>query len=75
MKHKHILLSFLLMASAGAQAEWFLRGTHNNWVATQMNAGGTNTMELTNVVFPAAGNIKFDRYGDWSENYGKFPID
>ncbi|HTF96072.1 MAG TPA: alpha-amylase family glycosyl hydrolase [Cellvibrio sp.] len=70
MKHKHILLSFLLMASAGAQAEWFLRGTHNNWVATQMNAGGTNTMELTNVVFPAAGNIKFDRYGDWSENYG-----
>lgn len=70
MKRKHILLSFLLMSSAGAQAEWFLRGTHNNWVATQMNAAGTNTMELTNVVFPATGSIKFDRYGDWSENYG-----
>lgn len=70
MKHKHILLSFFLLASAGAQAEWFLRGTHNNWAATQMNSGGTNTMELTNVAFPTAGSIKFDRYGDWSENYG-----
>lgn len=70
MKHKHILLSFLLVTSASAQAEWFLRGTHNNWAAAQMNNAGTNTMELTNVVLPAAGSIKFDRYGDWSENYG-----
>jgi cyclomaltodextrin glucanotransferase len=70
MKHKLILLSFLLAASASAQAEWFLRGTHNSWVATQMNSAGTNTMELTNVVFSSAGSIKFDRYGDWSESYG-----
>lgn len=70
MKRKHILLSFLLMASAGAQADWYLRGTHNNWGATQMNAAGTNTVELTNVIFAAAGSIKFDRYGNWAESYG-----
>lgn len=70
MKHKLALLSFLLATTASAQAEWFLRGTHNNWTATQMNPAGTNTMELTNVVFSSAGSIKFDRYGDWSENYG-----
>ncbi|MFC3115104.1 alpha-amylase family glycosyl hydrolase [Cellvibrio fontiphilus] len=70
MKHKLVLLSILLATSASAQAEWFLRGTHNNWAAAQMNPAGTNTMELTNVVFSSAGSIKFDRYGDWSENYG-----
>lgn len=70
MKHKHILLSFLLITSAGAQADWYLRGTHNNWGATQMNAAGTNTMELTNVVFSSTGSIKFDRFGDWAESYG-----
>ncbi len=70
MKHRHILLSFLLMTSAGAQADWYLRGTHNSWGATPMNAAGTNTVELTNVVFTAAGSIKFDRYGNWAESYG-----
>lgn len=70
MKHKHILLSFLLVSAAGAQADWFLRGTHNNWGTTPMNAAGTNTVEATNVVFSSAGSFKFDRYGDWSENYG-----
>lgn len=70
MKHKLILLSFLLISSASAQADWFLRGTHNSWAATQMNAAGTNTMELTNVVFSSAGSIKFDRYGNWTESYG-----
>lgn len=70
MKHKHILLSFLLLGSAGAQADWYLRGTHNSWAATPMNAAGTNTVELTNVAFATAGSIKFDRYGNWAENYG-----
>jgi cyclomaltodextrin glucanotransferase len=70
MKHKLVLLSFLLATTASAQAEWFLRGTHNAWAATQMNPAGTNTVELTNVVFSAAGSIKFDRYGNWAESYG-----
>lgn len=70
MKHKLVLLSFLLATTASAQAEWFLRGTHNAWAASQMNPAGTNTVELTNVVFSTAGSIKFDRYGNWAESYG-----
>lgn len=70
MKHKLLLLSFLLATSATAQAEWYLRGTHNSWAATPMTPAGTNTVEVTNVAFSSAGSIKFDRYGDWTENYG-----
>ncbi len=72
MKIKYLLSIFLFSLCASTQAEWFLRGTHNAWDATQMiSAGaGTNTMQLNNVVFSSAGSIKFDRFGDWSENYG-----
>jgi len=70
MKIKYLFITLLLTLCANVQAEWFLRGTHNNWAAAQMAAGGTNTMQLTNVVFAAAGNIKFDRFGDWKESYG-----
>jgi cyclomaltodextrin glucanotransferase len=62
-----ISLSFF---SVNLKAEWFLRGTHNGWIAAQMNSGGPNTVELNNVVFANAGAIKFDRFGNWSENYG-----
>ncbi|WP_255463589.1 alpha-amylase family glycosyl hydrolase [Microbulbifer sp. YPW1] len=64
------LAGLLLCASATAQAEWFLRGTHNNWQADQMQNLGSNTMLADDVVFTSAGEIKFDRWGDWSENYG-----
>ncbi|WP_288132475.1 alpha-amylase family glycosyl hydrolase [Microbulbifer sp.] len=64
------LAALLLGASSMAQAEWFLRGTHNNWQADQMQDVGSNTMLADDVVFSAAGEIKFDRWGDWSENYG-----
>ncbi|WP_304412653.1 alpha-amylase family glycosyl hydrolase [Microbulbifer sp. HZ11] len=64
------LAALLLGASSMAQAEWFLRGTHNNWQADQMQDIGNNTMLADDVVFNAAGEIKFDRWGDWSENYG-----
>lgn len=70
MKIKYFLITLLFSLCANANAEWFLRGTHNNWAATQMAVGGTNTMQLNNVVFAAAGNIKFDRFGDWKESYG-----
>ncbi|WP_390625307.1 alpha-amylase family glycosyl hydrolase [Microbulbifer agarilyticus] len=60
----------LLFASSAAHAEWFLRGTHNNWQADQMTDVGSNTMLAEDVVFTSAGQFKFDRWGDWSENYG-----
>lgn len=70
MKIRYSMLFILLSVCASAHAEWFLRGTHNGWGATQMVVGGTNTMQLNNVVFTSAGSIKFDRFGDWKENYG-----
>jgi len=72
MKYQYLLIVFLLSLCANANAEWFLRGTHNAWAAAQMQSAGagTNTMQLKGVVFTAAGNIKFDRFGDWKESYG-----
>lgn len=70
MKIKCLSIVFLLAICSSAQADWFLRGTHNHWGGTPMVAGGTNTVELKNVVFSAAGSVKFDRFGDWSQNYG-----
>lgn len=72
MTIRHLLVAILLGICANANAEWFLRGTHNAWAASQMESAGsgTNTMQLKSVVFTSAGNIKFDRFGDWKENYG-----
>jgi len=70
MNIRYVLLSVLLFMCANAHAEWFLRGTQNGWAATQMAVGGTNTMQVSNVVFTSAGSIKFDRFGNWKENYG-----
>jgi len=64
------LACVLTTCASAANAEWYFRGTQNNWAPVQMANVATNTMEMTNVTFPAAGNYKFDRYGDWSENYG-----
>ncbi|MEW5249251.1 alpha-amylase family glycosyl hydrolase [Microbulbifer sp. 2201CG32-9] len=60
----------LMTVSLAAQAEWYLRGTHNNWQADPMQDVGSNTVVTNSVVFMTAGEIKFDRWGDWSENYG-----
>ncbi|WP_346837670.1 alpha-amylase family glycosyl hydrolase [Microbulbifer sp. SAOS-129_SWC] len=71
MPYMALLMALSLSGFAiGAHAEWYLRGTHNNWQADQMQDVGSNTMVADAVVFAADGEIKFDRYGDWSENYG-----
>lgn len=74
MKFKCLLITVFLAVCANANADWFLRGTHTSpaWTPSQMvSAGaGTNTVQLTNVVFATAGNVKFDRFGDWFESYG-----
>ncbi|WP_193161999.1 alpha-amylase family glycosyl hydrolase [Microbulbifer hainanensis] len=64
------IVAALLVFSLSAHAEWYLRGTHNNWQADPMQDIGSNTVIAGAVVFAADGEIKFDRYGDWSENYG-----
>lgn len=71
MRVKLISMACLLTTCAtAAQAEWFFRGTSNNWGNYQMVNSATNTMEITNVIFPAAGSYKFDRFGNWAESYG-----
>lgn len=64
------VLAALATFSLSAQAEWYLRGTHNDWGTDQMLDMGNNTMLADDVVFEADGEFKFDRWGDWSENYG-----
>jgi cyclomaltodextrin glucanotransferase len=72
MNLKRFFIVCLFLTCANANADWYLRGTHNAWGTTQMvSAGaGTNTVQVNNVVFYVAGAIKFDRFGDWKENYG-----
>ncbi|HWV14103.1 MAG TPA: hypothetical protein VN030_01645, partial [Cellvibrio sp.] len=70
MKYEYLLIAFALSICANAKAEWFLRGTHNSWTSSQMEAAGSNSLQLTSVVFNSAGGIKFDRFGDWKESYG-----
>jgi cyclomaltodextrin glucanotransferase len=69
---KIMMLSGALLAccASSVHADWYLRGTHNAWVAQQMLAVTSNTYELPNVLFSSAGVVKFDRFGDWTENYG-----
>ncbi|MCV2884302.1 alpha-amylase family glycosyl hydrolase [Aestuariibacter sp. AA17] len=70
-KQLSVLLLFSTVTSSYANAEWFLRGTHNGWAADQMQDIGANTMLANDVTFSASGTFKVDRFGDWSENYGQ----
>jgi cyclomaltodextrin glucanotransferase len=70
MKRVLMLLAASSTLAFQANADWFIRGTHNSWAADQMADISNNTMLADDVVFTAAGEIKFDRFGDWSENYG-----
>ena len=56
-----------------ALADWFFRGTPNQWTTTEMNASDTNIRSIC-VFFEngdSAGGPRFkiDRYGDWQEAY------
>ncbi len=59
-----------LGATSPAYADWFIRGTQNAWSADPMIDIGSNTVVADDVVFDANGRFKFDRFGDWAENYG-----
>lgn len=71
MKPIYLLLAVTTSLTFSAHAEWFIRGTHNGWGADQMTDIGSNTVLADDVVFAADGSMKFDRFGDWSENYGQ----
>jgi len=68
-----IFMAFMMfLAMAGpAYADWFFRGTPNNWDKTALTQiGSTNTFESCQTF---SGNpsprFKIDRFGDWKESY------
>jgi len=48
----------------------FIRGNHNNWSAQAMTLVGDNLWETAALFHSASPLFKFDRFADWSENYG-----
>ncbi|MFC6633214.1 alpha-amylase family glycosyl hydrolase [Microbulbifer taiwanensis] len=56
--------------SSGAAAEWFFRGTPNNWSATALeSAGGTEYTTCQSFASGGDPRFKIDRYADWAESY------
>lgn len=66
---KKILFISLLAASVSAQADWYFRGTPNNWVATAMENVSSNTYQTCQSFGSDNPRFKIDRYGDWSQNF------
>jgi glycosidase len=62
------LLSTLLLSNV-CQAEWFFRGTANNWQALALEQTATNKFETCQAFTDANGRFKIDRTGDWAESY------
>lgn len=66
------LLSGICM-SGSSYADWFFRGTANNWAATQMAQVATNTYEtcqhFTSGDASGGPRFKIDRLGNWAESY------
>lgn len=70
MKITTSIFLLLLAVSMTVKAEWYLRGTFNDWNADPMYVTSDNIAIANDVDFPSDGSFKFDRWGDWSENYG-----
>jgi|GEM_PF-5735540 len=56
-------------SSAIDSAPWFVRGTFNDWGIQPMETVGRSKVALVDVG-PGLQEVKFDRWGDWSDNYG-----
>ncbi|TAA41816.1 alpha-amylase family glycosyl hydrolase [Corallincola spongiicola] len=63
----------LSLLTLPAQADWFFRGTANNWGTTQLEQVTDNKYQLCTTFGSgdATGGPRFkiDRYGNWNENY------
>lgn len=67
---KKTAIALLLMSmSPLSQADWYFRGTPNNWAPAAMEYKGEHRWESVQT-FTKGGKFKVDRFGDWSESYG-----
>lgn len=75
MKTQILLFFAVLSIAQASQADWYVRGSFNNWATEAMTDIGNNTIQLKNLVISEPGSFKIDRFGDWSENYGLGGLD
>lgn len=70
---RFLLATALISVASTAQADWYFRGTPNNWATAALTQTGTDTFETCQQFANGDGNggprFKIDRYGNWSENY------
>ncbi len=68
-----IIFTILIFTSLVVHAEWFFRGTANNWDASQLNSISDNDYRICQTFLNGDGTggprFKIDRDGDWSESY------
>lgn len=63
-----VLLSSLLL-SATANADWFFRGTSNNWQALALEQVSTNEFKTCQSFSDTNARFKIDKFGDWAQSY------
>jgi len=82
MKNNTIILSGVLcsslLMSTIAHAEWFFRGTANNWGSTELTQVDESNFQTCQLFQNTDGNPRFkiDKLAYWSENYpeGDFTV-
>ena len=65
------LLCSSFIISPVVNAEWFFRGTANNWQSTALNQIDNDNFQLCQQFTNGENNPRFkiDRFADWAENY------
>ncbi|WP_028862927.1 alpha-amylase family glycosyl hydrolase [Psychromonas aquimarina] len=66
---KKILLIGLTAVSVTAQADWYFRGTANDWASAAMRNVSGNEYQTCQSFGSDNPRFKIDRFADWSESY------
>ena len=71
MLRQIMVFLFSLALAAPANADWFFRGTPNDWGKTPLVQVGSTDIYETCQTFSGKPNPRFkiDRFGDWKESY------
>jgi len=69
MKISWVIPAMSLAVSGVANADWFFRGTSNNWTTTQLELVSGDDYRTCQVFGSNDPRFKIDRFGNWSESY------